>query len=157
LPPKTQSKREEADEAVEVTGGLPARVTQVRYSTLNLITIFGKGTDSRDVLVPLVDWRMSGAKADDGKELAPSDTGVELSSHLLTLDNLAFLLQDIGFDVREAVRLLAIQARGDATALMSRMQYTATMLQRASQHFSVAADTIIVEILKGECVTKDGE
>jgi hypothetical protein len=135
------------DESISVSGGLAARVTQIRASSVNLITTFGKDKNSRDVLVPLVDWQLFGEKASAAEESAHNESVHELSSSLLALDNLAFLLQDIGFDMYEAVRLLAVSSKGSVGPPESRMRYAARMLRLASKHISAAAEKIDQELL----------
>ena len=133
-------KLEEHDEAVSVSGGLFADLVAIRASNVNLVATFGNAQDGRDVLVPLVNWQLFGGKVAAVDETANA-SAPELSSHLLALDNLAFLLQDVGYDMREAVRLL-VQSKGGVPLQEGRMRYTARMLRLASKHISAAAEQL---------------
>lgn len=134
----------QSDESIMIalSGRIAASVTEFRMSSLNLVTTFGKLEDGSAVLVPLLDWQLFGQSALSGSEIGLDETGPEISSHLLSLDNLAFLLQDIAFDLREALSLLGTQASSAVTPVESRMRYTSKMLRLAAGSLTAAAEQI---------------
>jgi len=133
-----------------MAGAVPASVIEIRASNISLVAAFGHGSTGDDILVPLIDWQTFGNKPPNADETGPNDFGQELSSHLITLENLAFLLQDMGSDMREAIRILALQARGGAKPQEGRMRYTLRMLRRASEHISAAAEHLEQDVLSRE-------
>lgn len=142
---RTKPKKE--DEHVTLSGPLPDNLNQIRASKVSLMTVFGEDEAGRDIIVPLVNWQLFGQSYDSEVKIGENQYGPELSSQALMLDNLAFLLQDISFDTREAVRVLAAQSKGGLSPLEGRMRYTARMLRRASVHISAAAEQIETDLL----------
>ena len=134
-------KHENLDEAVLVNGGPVASLVEVRASNVSLVATFGRTQDGRDVLIPLIQWQMFGGTMAALENAAPNDPGPQLSSHLVSLDNLAFLLQDVGYDMRDAVRLV-LRSTGEIAMVEGRMRYTARMLRLASKHMSAAAEQL---------------
>ncbi|MBD8736208.1 hypothetical protein [Sphingomonas sp. CFBP 13706] len=131
---------DEEDKTVSLYGDLHGGLTMIRASSVRLVLTFGELSDGRDVLVPLVDWQTYGHLMSAGVEPKAEDKGPLLSSTMLSLDNLAFLLQDLSYDTRDAVRLLATQSKAGVSPVDERTRYAARMLRLASKHLSSAAD-----------------
>jgi hypothetical protein len=68
----------------------------------------------------------------------------------MSFDNLAFLLQDIGYDMRQAARLLVAQSQGEIAPSHERLRYTMRMLRAASKHIGAAAEHL-------ETIVGDGD
>ncbi len=143
--PRSSSTTREDNERVSVSGGLHASLTEIRSSNANLIATFGKGEGGRDILVPLVDWRLYGQKISPNP--STNEDTPELFGNLLTFDNLAFLLQDIGCDMLAATKILTKQSNCYIMPLEGQMRYTADMLRRASGYLSAAAEEIDNELV----------
>lgn len=131
---------EDDDQTVAVYGDLHSGLTQIRASSVRLVLTFGEFADGRDVLVPLVDWQTYGHKVGDEIEPAPDDKGPQLSSRLLTFDNLAFLLQDLSYDTMDVTRLLVAQSRNGVEPVADRTRYASRMLRLAVKHLTRAAE-----------------
>ncbi|GGF18079.1 hypothetical protein GCM10011611_24900 [Aliidongia dinghuensis] len=144
------TERKKVEENVALPGGIATSLTQIRSSSVNLVITFGQRDDGDDVLVPLVEWQLFGQKSSGEGESDRNDPPPELSSHLLTLDNLAFLLQDIGFDTRNAARLLSAQSNSQAGLMKGRLDYTLRMLRLASEYISDAAEKMEEVLLRSD-------
>jgi hypothetical protein len=159
-PKKAQGVVDARNENVELAGAFAERLDQIRTSTATLVVATGRGGDGRDVLVPLMDWQVFGTKLveldkpGEADAEAPDESGLRMHSSLLLFENLAFLMQDLGYDMREAVRILALQAKGGIAPPESRMRYTAGMLRLACEYMTVAADQIEAE-LAGPIATQE--
>lgn len=130
----------EEDKTVSLYGDLHGGLTMIRASSVRLVLTFGELSDGRDVLVPLVDWQTYGHLMSAGVQPDAEDEGPLLNSTMLSLDNLAFLLQDLSYDTRDAVRLLATQSKAGVPPVDERTRYAARMLRLASKHLSSAAE-----------------
>jgi hypothetical protein len=130
----------EEDKTVSLYGDLHGGLTMIRASSVRLVLTFGELSDGRDVLVPLVDWQTYGHLMSAGVQPDAEDEGPLLNSTMLSLDNLAFLLQDLSYDTRDAVRLLATQSKAGVSPVDERTRYAARMLRLASKHLSSAAE-----------------
>lgn len=139
----------EGDNTVSLYGDLHGGLTQIRASSIRLVLTFGEFSDGRDVLIPLVDWQTYGHQVAPGVDPKPDDRGELLSSQLLSLDNLAFLLQDLSYDTRDAVRLLVSQSKGDVSPVADRTQYAVRMLKLASKNLLSAAEQMEEMLVKG--------
>lgn len=144
-------------ENVTLAGAIAEGLEEIRSSAATLIVAAGQENQEREVLVPLMDWQVfggklveigkaKGGKPDDAEAEPSEEPGPRLHSCLLTLENLAFLMQELGYDVREAVRILALQAKGGIAPPESRMRYTADMLRLACEYMTATADQIEAEL-----------
>lgn len=151
----TKGATSEETEAVGLHASLRRRLTQIRASDISLLVTYGERGDGSDVFVPLADWQFFGAHLANIDDDELEGKGHELFSALLSLDNVAYLLNDMSFDVKEIVRLVSQQARSGIAPLEDRMHYTAKMLKRASAHLLSAVEQIEADISERE--RKGGE
>lgn len=140
----------EREEEVSLFGGFAQSITQIRASALRLITTYGIGDHDRDVLVPLIDLQLYGTKAPSEEDVGPDDPGQSLVSYVVSFDNAAFLLQDMAFDLRDAIRLLTQQPKGGITPQAQRMRYAVRMLRQATAHLAAAAEGLEAHFLADE-------
>lgn len=141
---------------VSLYGDMHGGMTMIRASNVRLVLTFGELADGRDVLVPLVDWQIYGRPLSAGSEVGPDDKDPLLSSTMLSLDNLAYLLQDLSYDTRAAVRLLHAQSKAGIPLVEERTRYMERMLRLASANLASAAEDMSELISGDEADAEDG-
>lgn len=116
-----------------------------------LVMAYGQTDEGEDVMVPLLDVQLypinpnqdDGPSSDDADDL--DETPVFTS--VLTLENTAFLLNDMAGDVGRAVDLLAAQCGGSVKPDPERMRYSAQVLRKAASRLQATA-----ELLDSRCI-----
>lgn len=137
-------------ERIAMAGGFVRGITQISASNIALTVAFGTTESDGDVLVPIVHWQLYGRRGPHSGDPPEDQFGDELFSSIFPFENLAFLLQDMSFDIREAVRLLVAQSQGGIVPMEDRMRYAAKMLSLAQENLSAATEQIAAELLGGE-------
>lgn len=162
-PPRRKSNAESAPaeqgteraRSLSPGGTIPSHLMQIRASNADLVTVFGSTEEGKDLLVPLLDWQLFGSRATESFE--PDEKGPQIYSTLLGLDNGAFLLQDLAFDMQDAVRQLCLQSKGGVAPRDDRMRYAARMLRLAAKNATAAAEQMEAELLTPEDAAADEE
>lgn len=136
----------DADDKYEVVVRSPLheRVTHVQKSVIDLVTTAGTINGS-SVLVPILDWHLLETKSQDPDN--EEENSAAATSRLFYFENIAFLMQSVSQDLRQAVYMLAGQTRGGVAPLEDRMEYTADLFKGASELLADAAEVIKKEIL----------
>lgn len=141
-PKSASASKATEDETVAVTGSVARRMSEIRASNMSLVLTFGLSSSETQVLVPLIDWQLFGMLEGNGFGPDLPTVGEEVFSSVLTLENVAFLAQDFGDDLRTAVKLLSQQSIGSVKPSVDRLSYAASLLREAGTHFSEAADLL---------------
>ena len=133
--------------AITMYGSFPRSIIPLRNTSMALVTAFGQRDDGSDVMVPLVDFQLHGARApSEGSEIAVDKfEEVVLFSGIVAYENLAFLVQDIAGDLAEVTRILAVQSGGGCKPDASRVRYSAQALRKAAARFEETATRLEAE------------
>lgn len=138
---KAASKETES-EMVSLTGSVARRLSEVRASNMNLVLTFGMKSSEKGILVPLIDWQLFGCLDGNGVGSDAPSIGDEVFSSVLTLENVAFLAQDIGEDLRRAITLLLEQTKGSVKPSFDQLTYASSLLREAGTYFTESADLL---------------
>jgi len=131
-PSELATDDEDPDEFVTVYGATAERCTTLGSVTLSLVIGTGERNDGQLVLVPYVEC-----------ELMEDDTESEEPKPLtwvLTLDNVAFLVEEFATDLAGLISPLASMANGDLKPARERIEYAVQCIARANEQLAHAGD-----------------
>jgi len=133
-PDETVAGDDNPDEIVTVYGATAERCTTLRSVSLSLVVGTGERNDGQLVLVPYVECELMEDDSDSDSEPPKPLTWI------LTLDNVAFLVEEFSTDLAGLVSPLANMAKGELKPARERLEYAVQCIARANEQLAAAGD-----------------